>query len=1089
MPRYKPIKSCLNKKYNGRFNEHDMRTISGWFEKQVQQTPNDVAVIFEGNTLTYQELNHRANFLANQLQRLTIFPDMQIALCMERSFDQIISIIAILKVGCAYVPLDPSQPISRLNTILQEGNISILIITSAQQSMFEHYQGHLLVSEPNTASYFNAAVEIQPNHLAYVIYTSGSTGVPKGVLIEQHSVINYQQWFVDYINASVGLRIDWSGNYVFDMVVSTSIVPLMLGMTIVMCSDDVKKHPREYLQYLNKNRIQVIKISPSYFKALVREVAEYAIDLPYLQTIILGGERLLTADCREWLEYFPAHVLFNEYGPTEATVAVTQQMICKDNIHLFDTDIPIGQPGSNMRCYILDEHNKPVLNGDIGELHIGGVCLSRGYLNRPDLTETKFIVSTFNKTEKLYKTGDLCRYLPNGVIEFMGRIDKQMKVRGYRIEPGEIETCLRLHPAVKDVNVVFNENMQLLVAYCILCQAEVAPSFTQIRTYLQQQLPDYMIPNAFVPITAFPLTANGKLDLDALPIPTLVGNENYTAPKTPLEKKLAAIWANELGIHLIGMNDNFFELGGHSLNAARIVSEINKQFNKNLSIKSFYQAETIYGLKPILKKTKSNPINEIKTLTSDKRMPLGDFQLFLWMLKTFEPNIRKLNIVSRKRWESVLDNNALNVAFDLLLKRHPILNYQVKTFYPGQSQKYHIDFELNEVNLAHYSMEEVEQLLIQSMTDMIAFDGWSKHSTQLIAKRFFLKDGSMELQLCLPHLISDDASMSIIWSDLALFYHSSLTEQSISHQVVPVKSFNEYVIHEQKMIESNFDQNLNFWEDYLQNAKLISFPSQYIVKKIQKKGLGYSTYQEISLNLLYELEQYCAVNHVGLNAVLCAAIALSLRNTLPVQSKAASMLMNIVKSTRNDKVWDETVGCFIRLDPIKVELCKDDTLLSLAQQIHQTIISNTLEMQTSTILKLASIGGEQGRKIWRHLIKTCINGYAKILRYFNINYKALPFLSQLSRFNRKNDFIVCINLRHNFTASTKNEELEWGGQKEKDIPMHQYDLENFDNVFDVSFLRDDNQETPYVVISSNLKPDFRQQIAKEIVDVLCEKEC
>lgn len=1099
-----------------------METIHAWFERHVQQTPDGNAVICGNQSLTYHALNNRANSLAVELQKLHVKPDMQIALCLERSIEQITAMVAILKAGGAYVPLDPSQPIERLNMILRD--VPILIITANEQALFDDYHGTLIVvtqesnAGPTTCLHrirrlglgptiahttavpvdpilANVSSLVTPQNLAYVIYTSGTTGTPKGVLIEHQTVVNFCQWYGHFTSAYPGQRIDWSGNYIFDMAVATSIAPLMLGMTIVMCADEVKKNPSTYLHYLSVNNINFIKLSPSYFKALVLEIADQSIELPHLQTIVLGGERLLTADCLAWLERYPEHIIFNEYGPTEATVAVTQQKICKENIHLFQTYIPIGLPASHVQCYLLNDKNERLITGDTGEMHIGGASLARGYLNQPILTAEKFIPCPFQTEQggRLYKTGDLCRQLSNGAIEFIGRIDQQMKFHGYRIEPGEIEVCLRRHPSIKDALVVVCEE-EHLVAYCILKQNHLNPSYTQMRKYLQQHLPDYMIPNNFVKLDYFPLTANGKLDHRSLPLPSLSGSQHYVAPKTRLEKKLAAIWSSELGIHLIGINDNFFELGGHSLNAARIVAEIRKNLKCNLNINDFYHAETIAALAAAyfthvpakaemdLRLHKDDKIAKLSAISK----PLGDFQLFLWMLKTFEPNARKLNIVSRKRWQGLMDKGALNAAFGAILKRHDIFCYRTKTFFPAQYQTAPGEFSITETSITEYSRQESEEMLVTSFSQLIHFNDWSKQHHQIIAKIFYLHEGAMELQICLPHLISDNASLDIFWRDLSKFYHAYLITKSLD--VEKATSFNEYIIHENKIIETNFEQNCLFWKNYLHNTRLFIFPSDQIVQNMQAKQLSYSTYQEIPSQTLSDLEQYCAMHQIGLNAVLCAAVGLALKNLVPIQPNNRPILMNVVKSTRNDKAWDETIGCFIRLDPIKVDICKHDTLLPVAKQIHQTMIENANQMQASTILKLAHIRTKNSNKKRYYLLKLFIGVYAKILQWFNLNYNALQFIAKLSWFNQKNEYIICVNLRHNFTSPlNKNENLHWQGQEEKSIQMYQYDLENFDNVCDVSFLRDDDQKTPYAVISGNLKPNFRKRIAEEIMAVLSQR--
>ncbi|MBA2650288.1 MAG: amino acid adenylation domain-containing protein [Legionella sp.] len=1093
-----------------------MKTIPAWFESQVQQHPEGLALIDGPRSLTYMQLNLHANELGKRLQILPLKPDMCIAVCMERSLEQIISILAILKVGCAYVPFDPAQPAARLTQLMQASGISVLLLSSAEKPLFAGFTGHCIFVDKITPLPKNKIMQpiqlanahtIDPQDLAYVIYTSGTTGKPKGVMIEHQSLVNFSQWYAEYAESYPTQRIDCSGNYIFDTTVSTSIVPLMLGMTVVLCPDMIKKDTGAFVKHLKENKVSVVKISPSYFKELISEVEQHHLALPDLTMLVLCGERILTADCKRWLACYPKQTISNEYGPTEATIAVTHQKIDKHSIGTFDVNIPIGQPGKNMPCYILNEQNKQVPLGEKGELHIGGLCLARGYLNQEKLTQEKFITNPISNQKKatgyrLYKTGDLCRQLSDGTIDYLGRIDKQIKIRGFRIEPGEIEVCLREHLAIKDALVLGYENEhgeKSLVAYCIVREKNLKLSFPHMRKHLQQQLPDYMIPNAFIEITKIPLTPNTKLDYKALPKPTLSSSHMYVAPKTLLEKKLTKIWSKELGIPLISIQDNFFELGGHSLQAARIVSEINHLLKKKLTIKDFYLHETVADLaifiKNLPKKSINYPIRSTKKVLKDKK-PLSDFQLFLWMLKTFEPNLKKLNIVSRKRWQGKLNIEALNHAFKDLFKRHEILSYTFTSWYPAQYAKIYLGkpFTIHEMQLLKYSKRDAEAKLLTSMKELNNYNEWSNQGPQMIARLFYLKNNAMELQICVPHLIADEPSVDIIWRDLSTFYQEKCNpkQNQLPTLTTPKEppSFLEYVMNEKNAMEKHFEPDKFFWENYLKNTGLFTFPQKHIIHDMAKTGLTYSTYEAIPESILHNLEQYCALNQIGLSAVLYAAVGLSLKKVTS-EHKAGDnndpLLLSIVKSTREDEVWDNTIGCFLRVDPIKVELGEKATLLSIAKQIQQTFIENNTPMQASSILKMASIGTRNTRKTWDFLLKGFIGFYLKILSFMDLDYKSLQLLSNLYWVDRKNDYMICINLRNNFTNSFRiGKELTWDTQEEERIKMQELELENIDNVCDISFLRDEDKKMPYTVISSNLQPAFRQKIAHEIIATLGE---
>lgn len=1088
-------------------DENIINTVPLCFEEQARLRPDTIALVSGKHQLTYRSLNEQANGLALELKKLDILAGKQIALCMGRSLEQLTTILGILKAGAAYVPLDPFQPPERLHTILEEGNISSIIVTQKEAALFSSFKGKVIVLPSELRSVVeNPNLSIAPQDLAYVMYTSGTTGIPKGVMIEHKNVVNYAQWFADYSKAYPEQRIDWSSDYIFDMTVSTTLVPLMLGMTIVLCSDEAKKDPALFLSHLQKNQISIIKITPSYFKELIRIVSKCKMPLPKLQVLVLGGERLLTADCLAWLDLYPKHILFNEYGPTEATVAVTCQKISKANIQSFGTNVPIGMVGSHMTCHILNAHNGSVAPGVAGELHIGGLGLARGYVNQPELTKEKFIGSPV-----LYKTGDLCRFLTNGAIEYLGRIDQQIKIRGFRVEPGEIEEHLRKHPSVADAVVLLHDDGKhaaRLVAYCILKSHQANPSYTQMRTYLQLHLPEYMIPNTFVPIQSIPMTGNGKLDHRALPAPPLSGSLHYTPPETELEKTLAMIWSKELELPLIGREDNFFELGGNSLNAARIVSDIEHSLQKKLSLKDFYQVETIAHLAALIQRLLAyNTQDEYALLPSNKsidpadnpvakpwerdvgaRLPLSDFQLFLWILKTFEPKARKLNLVSRKRWAGPIDVPALSKAFQALLSRQSILNYRIPKWLPTQFLGGHHDFKLEIHSMTDVPENCLEEKLLASVNHLVNFTAWSKENTQIKAELFYLPNHVMELQICLPHIISDEVSMIILWKDLTQFYLEQLENNSGPNvqSIRPAPSFDAYVQKEKQIIENHFEQDCVFWDNYLENTQLFSFPPKAIVHNMRAQKIAYSTYQKICPDMISELEHYSAVHKIGLYAVLCAAVSLTLRNISkqPVDAKPFSILINLVKSTRVEGRFDETIGCFLRLDPLKVSLMEKDNLLSVAKQIQESFIRDSNPMHASTIIKLASMSSQGAKKKWVIFIKLMNSIYGKFLKFFNIRFKSLQLLPALALFDRTAGHVICINLRNNFSESNNNKKEFCLGKTPIDIHIQQTDLENFDNVCDISFFRDDIQKNPYLGISSNLYPDFREQMANQIIAIL-----
>lgn len=1082
----------------------DKDVIQSFFEGLVESNPDYIALICGAKTLTYDELNTRANQLAHYLQELGVKADTPVALCMERSAELLIVMMAILKAGGAYVPLDSSHPQERLAFILKDTNKPILIINSDLKRKFSFYQEKQILidkDEKILSSYpsFNPVSLVKPKNLAYVIYTSGSTGKPKGVLIEHRSLVNYSQWFTDYSGCKAQERIDFSSKYIFDMSVSVSIVPLMLGLTVVICDDDTKKEARPFLEHLKSNKINLAKISPGYLKVLLTELRNKAIKLPHLKTVILGGENLYTVDCAAWLEFFPKQTLVNEYGPTEATVAVLEHQVSKANLNLSHTTVPIGRVHSSMPCYILSEDKQQVVQGEVGELYIGGACLARGYLNQPTLTKKQFIKDPFNKKvgARLYKTGDLCRQLDNGLIECIGRIDFQLKIRGFRIEPGEIERTLLGYPSLIDAEVLAQEDKlgeKHLVAYYILAQGSVEPSAQELTDYLQEFLPSYLIPAAFLKVDNFPLTANGKLDRKALPLVQFSASQTYVAPANRIEKKLSKIWSEELGIEQVGIEDNFFELGGHSLSAARIISKINHGLGVEIDLFDFYQEPTIAKLAYLINCLKGIRVKEHKNNLPQKRqflnsalLPLSDFQLMIWLSNTFEPKVNKLNIVCRKRLQGRLDIKALNYAFQALFKKHEILAYGVLRLRPAQTVQKNKSFKVNVENIEQLSSEKVKAVLEGSLQQLMNYYPWPKNTPKLMARLFRLPNNRTELQIAMSHIIADDRSPDILFADLSHFY-SLYREKLDLDQVGIDKQYRAYLFDEHDYSQKHSNRDFAFWDDYLKDSCLFSFPAEEVITNMAAKGIPYSTYLDIPETTLSSFQHFCAENHVSISDGLCAVLGKALMNCCkPI--KKQNLIINTIKSLRDNPAYDNTLGCFLRIEPIKLNLDQDLDLSKLSRQVHQSAMELSPYQHFSGLGKLASVGTLRSKQksIRSYFLHVFTYLYTSIFHTPSLNRQVLNLCERLASFDRANDFLVSCNVRANlFKPESENSGANYFGLKTEKMESYHYDLLQADNFLDVCFMRDEDQNKPCVVLSSNLRPAFREGLVQDIVSIMSQ---
>ncbi len=592
------------------------------FEAQVEQTPDAIALVFEEEQLTYRELNSRANQLANYLRPLGVGPEILVGICVERSTEMMVGLLGILKAGGAYVPIDPTYPKERIAYMLEDAQVPVLL---TQQKLVDHLPTHQAQVVCLDTDWLKIAEESQENlissveshHLAYMIYTSGSTGRPKGVMIEHKGISNRLLWMQDTYQLTSADKVMQKTPFSFDVSVWELFWPFMTGACLVVAKPEGHKDSAYMVELIKELKITTLHFVPSILQVFVEE--QGLEDCYSIKHVICSGE-VLPVDLQERFFQRLGCQLHNLYGPTEAAIDVTFWE-CKPSNSL--ATVPIGSPIANTQIYILDKHQHPVPIGVSGELYIGGVGLARGYHNQPQLTVEKFIADPFSKNSqsRLYKTGDLARYLPDGNIEFLGRIDHQVKIRGFRIELGEIESVLSQHPEVGEVVVIAREDIpgdKRLVAYIITQNKET--NSTLLKRYLKDKLPDYMVPSAFFVLDVMPLTLNGKIDRKALPAldSSSLITQDYVAPRNATEKAMVAIWQEVLGIEKIGINDNFFELGGHSLQAAKLVSKLSKSIHGEITISLLFKYPNIFNLAFEIDKLNSKP-DEVMNLESTDR--------------------------------------------------------------------------------------------------------------------------------------------------------------------------------------------------------------------------------------------------------------------------------------------------------------------------------------------------------------------------------------------------------------------------------------------------------------------------------------
>ncbi|MFN7945816.1 MAG: amino acid adenylation domain-containing protein [Blastocatellia bacterium] len=633
------------------------------FEQHALARPDAIAVQFGAQHLTYAELNARASQLAHHLQRCGVTPDTIVGICTERSLEMIVGILGVLKAGGAYLPLDPHYPAERLAFMFADSQARILLTQQQLKPLIANLQSnisnlksdiHLLsldadwaeISQQSTANVSSAATA---RNLAYVIYTSGSTGQPKGTLLEHRGLCNLAMAQQQAFGVSEGKRVLQFSPFSFDASVWELAMALGSGATLVLARQESIALMDDLHRLLQQQRITHVTLPPSVLNVLSSD------DLPDLQIVVAAGERCTTDIVARWSR---ARKFFNAYGPTETTVCAAMAQCLDDGT----PNPPIGRPLPNFKLFVLDEQQHPVPIGIPGELCVSGPALARGYLNRPELTAEKFIAwksevgSRKSEAERqmtddrwqmtdgaetaaslpsdyrlpttdyrLYRTGDLVRWRADGQLEYLGRVDEQVKVRGFRIEPGEIENVLRQHPGVREAVIVAYDDAQgdkRLAAY-LLKSGGALPSLTELKNHLRQMLPEYMVPATFVEIESLPLSPSGKVDRKRLPAPDTAQLESeriYIAPRTELESRLAALWSELLSVEHVGIEDNFFELGGHSLLATRMMARVQETEQVELPLRSFFEAPTVTALAGQIEQLKESASGDLAKIAETLEM-------------------------------------------------------------------------------------------------------------------------------------------------------------------------------------------------------------------------------------------------------------------------------------------------------------------------------------------------------------------------------------------------------------------------------------------------------------------------------------
>ncbi len=864
------------------------------FEEQVEKTPDAVAVVFEGETLTYRELNARANRLAHRLRRRGAGPETLVGVSAERSFEMVVGLLAILKAGAAYVPLDPALPAERLSYMIEDAGIELLLKSD----------------EADGESSGNLNVPVQPENPAYVIYTSGSTGQPKGVVVSHRALGNRLQ----YARAGDVLADDaflQKTTISFDVSILEVFAPLLIGGRTVLAKPGGQQDPAYLVELIRDQRITYTSFPPSLLYALFEQEGFDRCDS--LRVVITGGETVPAVLPGQFYRHLPGASLLNRYGPTEATISVTSWLCERDGAPL---SLPIGRPTAKARVYLLDAAMQPVPVGIAGEIFLGGLCVARGYLRRPHLTAESFVPDPFadEPGARLYRTGDLARYRPDGAIEFVGRVDHQVKIRGFRVELGEIEAALARHPAVREVAVVDREEgaTRSLAAYVVLQPADTLDE-AGLRGFLLESLPAYMVPADFVALDELPLTPTGKVDRKALPEPRRARTEaEFEEPMGPVEEILAGIFADVLGLEKVSRNGDFFALGGHSLLATQVAARVRSLLRADLALRQIFESPTVAALAQHVQAAlrgdggAASPIPRV-----DRRgdLPLSFAQERLWFMDQFQPGSAVYNIPTSVRLRGRLDVGAFLRSLREVVGRHESLR---TTFAVRNGRTVQVIAPDLALPAPIVDLTGLPAALRQDAVMALALEERSRPfdlGLGPLIRAKLLRSGEEEhvVLLTLHHIVSDGWSMGVLVHEIGELYRALVSGAAPSLPDLPIQYADFAAWQRAWLSGETLEEQLGYWRRQLSGLPpLLELPTDRL-RPATQSFRGAMCHSFLPDGLLQDLRELCDREGSTLFMGLLAAFQALLR----VYSRQDDLAVGSPVAGRSRLETERLIGFFL----------------------------------------------------------------------------------------------------------------------------------------------------------------------------------
>ncbi|MCF5455205.1 non-ribosomal peptide synthetase, partial [Pseudomonas syringae] len=899
------------------------------FEQQAQQQPQALALVCGDERVTYAELSERSNQVADVLLSLGIAPDDRVAICVERSVEMVAGLLGILKAGGAYVPLDPGYPPERLRYMLEDSAPVAVLVQRTTRDLLGALAMPVLdlqsVNRAAEAEHDCVLPTVAPQHLAYVIYTSGSTGQPKGVMIEHRNLVNLVAWHCEAFNLTRRKRVSSVAGVGFDACVWELWPALCVGASLSLLPGQALGNDVDVL--LGWWRRQELDVS--FLPTPIAEIAfAQGIEPASLQTLLIGGDRL-----RQFPNPDSRVALINNYGPTETTVVATSGLIdAKQSV------LHIGRPIANTQVYLLDAHGQPVPIGVSGEIYIGGAGVARGYLNRPELTAERFLDDPFSAepAARMYRSGDLGRWLADGNIEYLGRNDDQVKLRGVRIELGEIEAQLRQIADIRDAVVIAQEDTpgeKRLTAYYTMQEAAQAITAQTLRAALQARLPEYMVPAAYVKLSEWPLTPNGKLDRRALPAPgdDAYASRDYEAPAGEVERALADIWQELLGVDRAGRNDHFFELGGHSLLAMRLISLVRQRLNVELELAALFAHPQLEALACVVAQAQNNTLPQIVQTSREARLPLSFAQQRLWFLAQMEGASAAYHIPAGLRIVGALDEAALQRALNRIVARHEVLR---TTFVQTGDQAVELCIHTEETGcpLRKYdlttradSSSELARLMNEEAIGRFDLQQGPLIRGSLVR----LSDADHVLLLTMHHIVSDGWSMGVLTRELGALYASGCQAEADPLPQLSIQ-YADYAVWQRGWLSGAvLHKQSTYWQTALLDAPaLLMLPSDR-VRPAQQDYTGDAVPVVLDATLSHELKALSRRHGTTLFMTLLAGWA----TVLSRLSGQDEVVIGSPVANRMSAEVEGLIGFFVNTLALRVNVSDEPTVETLLSRV------------------------------------------------------------------------------------------------------------------------------------------------------------